>query len=369
MTASHPILAETSRPISHPELLELALVPLRGLPRIDPTPDPSLGAAAIAEAIATVPNEFQACRLVFLAGCMLELWPGFDDEGLVAAAVLDRAPPLALAAAKASRVLVRPSEELELPELVARVGIHWDPGLPALFGAHLMGMGAMTVLARDPELRQRARADDLLVGAVKVLSETVVEVDPLRLLLDNVEQLEALVLHPEQRRGFMIDAARVRNGFQLFALIDDLLLATEEPRPLRGPIIDPVVGAFARGEDVVLELERLASPHGFYNWSAWTKDGLTHDRATRLLWGELPVHRTPVLAETPIVLMGTPWLDRGWPPGLVTPLHPEYRPQVQLLRTLDSEEVAEWLARIESAPAPEREALRYATVATPSAPG
>ncbi|MCA9704509.1 MAG: hypothetical protein KDK70_01530 [Myxococcales bacterium] len=367
----HPIVAEIARPLSHPELLELAPRPLRGLPRIEPTPDPRLDAATVAQAFAAAPHDFQACRLAFLAGCMLELWPGFDDEGLVAAALLERAPALTLAAAKASRVLLRPPEVLDFRGLAARVGIHWDPGVPALLGAHLLGLGLMTALARSPALRAQARAQGELVGAVTVLCETVAELDPLRLLLDNVEQLTLLVLHPEQRRGFVIEAERVRNGFQLFALLDDRLLGASDPRPLHGPLVDPAVGAVARGEPVALDQERLTSPHGFYNWSAWTRGGLAADRAARLVWGELPIHRIPPLPRldpTPVVILGTPWLDRGWPPSEITPLHPELRPQLTLVRTLDAEEVAEWLARIDAAPEPQRAALRYATTAPPPVP-
>jgi len=349
------ILAEVERALTQPQLLELAKAPLTGLPRVERQRF-EVDVPRLAQALLELDSDFQLGRLAFLVSCMKEQWPRFDTEGRLALALVTRLEACLLRAAKSSRILIKPPERMDFRTLVEAVGIRWDEGVPALLGAHLLCMGAMSLLVGHDASRRRARSERFLRGAAQIVSETVAEAEALVMLLDASDQQRLFLAYPERSSAFIVEVCRIRNGFQLFAMLD----ALQFPADPRGafPAPAPWVMPLATGEAPPNVPNRVTSPLGFYNWSAWTNTGLAEDRAARLIWGEQPISLIPAIDGMPIVVRGTPWLDRGWPPSLITPIHPAYIPAAKLVQPISPQEFEGWRRKILQMSPAERQSVR-----------
>lgn len=243
--------------------------------------------------------------------------------------------------------------------LLGRAGMPED--FRAWVGLRYVVCAAMTMLSKEKEARKTARLDAGLVENASRLSGTSQWAFYVSGLLDMVDDLELLVLHAEQQRGYRVRLEAVRNNFHLFTLLQGELLGNPEEGGIVGTEYpDPLTVALARGESQFADLspedlERAAwgsSAWTYYQWTGYLPDGSfapVEDYEHRVL-GELTPREILPFEESPVVILAPLRVPQSWDANFFAPLHPALRPKVRILEQLDTTEVRDTLARIRHTP-------------------
>jgi hypothetical protein len=327
---------------------------------VGPLPSAGNHEAAMRTIVAVLPRirePFQLARAVLFAGRLVEL--GADAS----AAAREAAEHIAAFMHSAAQA-VRPSPDEPDPMQLARAVATLHPdAASAILGVDAMVAGTMMLLCQDRESLRRARRHRDLIDDARIVGGTIITAHFLAELLASTDHMTMLVLDPQQRRGAIVDADGIRNGFQLFTLLEGVLLGPGGL--LGGPGVPPDELAVARGALPLTEPTEFTARLDYFNWSAWGSSGWVSDAPARFIWGELPLVSIPVVAGTPVVLVAPPRYSRSWDARLSCAVHPEQRPNVVLERELPSSEVEQWLAGLLRAPESARAAMRYAGVALP----
>jgi len=267
------------------------------------------------------------------------LLPGLDFDNAFHAACLALgcgtfveygASPSVAGAAIAARLF----RELEDPELAQQTGQY-------------LCLATMAHLCRDRDLRQQVRRAHGIPASLERMQPRIGHTWFVRTVLELVDDLELLVIAPEQRRGFRLRADAIRSCFHLFTLLQGALIGDPAKGLLEGEPEDPEVLAIATGAQPHLHVIAAHQRFHFHDWSALAPDGTLRNDLRSTIWGEASPAEIPAHEGTPVILLGRHVLGgRSWDTNFFANFHDALRPGVTVLHTLEDAEVAAALASI-----------------------
>jgi hypothetical protein len=220
----------------------------------------------------------------------------------------------------------------------------------------------MTLLSRERDALRDARRHERLVRNARLLGGNVIMAHFLAELLESSDHALVVVIHPSRRKGVLVDADGIRNGFHFFTLLQAVLIGDDGHGLLGGPAVPKEELEIARGITPLVGEREMRARFDYFNWSAWGPEGWLSDGPARWIWGELRLESIPKVDGQTLVLVDDPKYLRAWDARLACAVHSDQYPDVVLLRELTSEEVAHWLETIAAAPKAARDRMRYAGV-------
>lgn len=213
-----------------------------------------------------------------------------------------------------------------------------------------LGLAAMAHLCRDVALRQRARADSPLRAALDRSADAAAEVDFVLQVLNFVDDLELLVLAPDQRRGYLARAQAVHTNFHLFTLLQGALIGDPAAGWLTGRPLDPELLAVATGEAPHERLHQDEQRFHFHHLGAVEPGGAVRFDLGSTIWGEASPREIPLHRGRAVVILGPPILGgRSWDSNFFANIHDALRSRVEVLAQLGPREVDEALANLAGA--------------------
>jgi hypothetical protein len=251
----------------------------------------------------------------------------------------------------APHLLAALPRHLTLAHNAAGATFEGDPdALRARAGLTFLMLATMAVLCRGAAFRQAARANPDIAAGVEALREGHSETDFVAQVLGFTDDLELLVLVPNELKGFRVQCEAVATNAHLFTLLQGTLIGGGY---IEGEAVDPEVVAVARGETP--HTQRLHD-HARFHASSWF--GLKPDGsfAASMLDSILhfPVEVSPAAIPrfegTPIMLIDPMGQGgRAWDSGFFANIHDALRSRAEVVEVLSPERVTEWLNRIREA--------------------
>jgi hypothetical protein len=272
-------------------------------------------------------DPYKAAIMALVCGTLIE-WGA--DPGELAGLLLARLPTfLALAESGANL-----TDSAQAPVLFASQ----PDAFKAWNSLSLMLLPAMAVLARGMEFRQAARADADIVRGIAALRERNKEANFVAMVLEFVDGLELLVLHPAEGKGFRIQLEAVRTMAHLFTLLQgELINGGHLPgEPVAADVLGVATGAIAQ--------EKLHHDHArwqFYNWTGLRADGTYGggDVSTWLFVEDSPM-AIPEFEGERVVILGPPVLaSRSWDSNFFANIHDALRSAARVVEVLTSEQI------------------------------
>jgi hypothetical protein len=219
----------------------------------------------------------------------------------------------------------------------------------AAAGLTYLLLATMTVICRKAEFRQTLRATPDVVAGITNLRDTSDEAAFVAQVLVLTDDLELLVLVPEEQKGFRVALEAINNNFHLFTLLQAALIsgghrAGEPPNP-------EVLGV-ATGETPQQYARLDHARWHFYAWAGLLPDDtLAATDFTTWIPGDAAPATIPILDGTRIVIVGPMVLDsRSWNSNEFAAIHDALRSRVDVVEVLPPDRVAAWLDRIKRAP-------------------
>ena len=325
------LAVERAQPYSAPVFLAPSRADMRAVDR---------ACREAVEALETIEDAFNACRLGYVVGVLIE--EGADANHLARglarclAQRLQELRPLLAAVDPEGDGVDQPLEHVS----------DFPAGVRAALGLRDLGLAAMTALCRAKRARIEVRRWEELRRDLRELPF------PNRWyldqLLDSVDELELCVLHPEQGRGFRVVTQAIRNNFHLFSMLQASLVGDVRRGLLEGPPTDPALRAYMRGET---SARPAASDHAlwhFGSYRSWTSSGFDSDLASTSIWGEGSPRDIPTLEGQRYVLLGPcPLKSKSWDTNFIAGLHPAHEARL-FVSMLTRGEVTELLERLAS---------------------
>lgn len=209
------------------------------------------------------------------------------------------------------------------------------------------GVAAMAHLCRDKGLRRTARRMPALRAELASAEDRVQEAWFIGVVLDLIDDLELLVLAPDQGRGFRVRLEAVKNNFHLFTLLQGSLIGDPAEGWLSAEPIDPEVVAVATGEAPPREDLDDRQRFHFHDWSALSGEGELRRDLHSTLWGEGTPLDIPLHQGRPVVLLGAAIFGgRSWDSNIFASVHDALRSRAQVIAKLTHAEVAAELTSI-----------------------
>jgi hypothetical protein len=343
------------RPLFFAELEQLARDRYSDVGPLPKAGDHDAAMAIVLQALPAIQEPFHLGRIVLFAGYLVEYGADPREAALL---VAERLAPFMAQAALAAEA----PDEQDSMKLARAVAERHPDSASAILAAEPMFAGTMMLLCRERAALRVARQRPSLVADARLVGNKLMVAHFLAELLESSDHQQIVVIHPTRRKGVLVDADGVRNGFHLFTLLQGALIGSDGRGPFGGLPVPEQEVEIARGI-APLEGEReFRARYDYFNWSAWGKDGWLPDGPARWIWGELGLVSIPKVDEHTIVLVDEPKYVRAWDARLACAVHPNQFPDVVVIRELSAEEVARWLARFASAPEAARQAMRYAGV-------
>jgi hypothetical protein len=328
---AHDLRAEPGDTFAHPALVGLVRF-VRGLgsrANLDAT------LTAVAPMIRAA-DPFRGATIALTCGSLVEMG---GDPGAVFPHLLSELPRhLALARRAQER------EEMALGELFDA-----DPDAArADIGLKYLLLATMTVICRKPEFRQALRANPQIVADVEALRDAHREADFVARVLELTDDLELIVLAPNEQKGWRVRLEAVASCAHLFTLLQAALI---DGGHLAGEPADPEVVAAATGEAMpALVLPDYARLH-FQTWNGLNPDGtLSGMNLASWIGVEVSPADIPACDGAPVVLVGPTVVgSRGWDSNFFANIHEALRSRAEIVEVLPREQVAAWLDRIRQA--------------------
>jgi hypothetical protein len=208
--------------------------------------------------------------------------------------------------------------------------------------------GAITMLARSPEARGRARNQMELRDLAARLTADHDYAAYLSEILDVLDDEDAIILHPEEKLGFRVRIRGIADNFQLHTLLAAELIGDPFDGWISGRPIPPRVAAAARdkpaSDDLIAE-----GRFGLFQWRGLQLDGSLppgFDGSAFWLWGEGRPADIERFEEMRVVLLGPPAYVRTWNAARRFDAMPA---DLSVVEKLPRAEVDDWLRRITSA--------------------
>lgn len=241
-----------------------------------------------------------------------------------------------------------------LPPDVA--AFHQPEAMQAWRALSPLSFGMMSRLAASRELRDFFRQhneEGRLFGMCSLLAEWHDAIGFIPYMLDLQEEGLALVISPAARRGVEVYVSQIDSNNLFFTLLQMELYHHNLLEALGGlpfnynPLIEKIAKHEPLSESEWPEHIQEQGYLGYYAWPALRADGSFDDRQP--VWGEGIFADIPKLGGQTIVLVGAPQISRSWGNAFVAGCHKNLRPQVQIRRELEPDEVRQWLAEIRRA--------------------
>lgn len=219
----------------------------------------------------------------------------------------------------------------------------------AAAGLVFLLLATMTVICRKAAYRQALRANPEIRANVEALRESSREADFVAQVLDLIDDVDLLVLAPNERKGFRVRLEAVNYNAHLFTLLQAALIGGGH---LEGEPLDEEVVAVARGEAAPTH---VLTDHARFHFSPWYE--LTSDDPFVGSIGAivaLPVDGNPAgipeFHGVPVVLIGPKVFgSRQWDNGFFANIHDALKSRAEIIEVLPPERVDEWLDRIRRA--------------------
>ncbi|SHH10436.1 hypothetical protein [Massilia sp. CF038] len=215
-------------------------------------------------------------------------------------------------------------------------------------------LGLIAHLSRSKKLRRAAREQSGLLEQTRTVdkasgTERSFLITMLRVLDD--EQL--LILHVEQKKGFVIRISGIADNFQLHTLLAGAIIGSPSKGMVTGEA--PSSLAVAQCKDTAVGEaggEHVTGPFNLWNWGGIQADGrLPAGQAgmRHWIWGEgSPADILP-FEDRRMVLVGPPPFGRSWVAGRT---FCGMAGEMKVERQLSDSEVAHWVTRIAQAAHP-----------------
>ena len=219
----------------------------------------------------------------------------------------------------------------------------------AAAGVRYLLLATMTVICRDAANRQALRANPEIVRGVETLRESSAEADFVAQVLSYTDDLELLVLAPNERKGFRVALEAVATCAHLFTLLQAALI---DGGHIEGEPTDPEVVAVATGATAPT---RALPDHARFHFQ--TCNGLNPDgtlagmNLESWIGVEVSPADIPRFDDEPVLLIGPTVLgSRGWDSNFFANIHDALKSRVEIVDVLPREQVEAWLDRIQKAP-------------------
>ena len=211
-------------------------------------------------------------------------------------------------------------------------------------GLTFLMLATMAVICRKAEYRQTARANPDIASRVESLRDTNREADYVAQVLGFTDDLDLVILAPNEMKGFRVRCDAVASCAHLMTLLQAALIGGEH---LSGEPLDPEVVGVATGE---APHARLLHDHARFNFVSWS--GEVDNGIDSLI--TMPVEETPryvtALDGQRIVLVGPPVLaGRSWDSNFFANIHDALKSRAEIVEVLSEAEVRRWLERIQAA--------------------
>ena len=278
-------------------------------------------------------DPFRAAVVAVNCGTLIEMG---GDVALVAPHLLAEVPRhLALARGARERDDLAPAALFDADPDAAR----------AAAGLRYLLLATMTTICRKAEYRQALRADPEAAAAVEFLRDSHAEADFVAQVLSLTDDLELLVLAPNEMKGFRVQCEAVATNAHLFTLLQGALIGGGH---LAGEPVDADVMAVATGATPATGVLTDHARFHYNNWLGLTADGQL-DALRFGTWpgvGESPADIPPFQGVRVLLVGPTAFGSRGWDSNFFANIHDALKSRAEVVEMLPREEVEAWLARI-----------------------
>jgi hypothetical protein len=220
----------------------------------------------------------------------------------------------------------------------------------AATGLKYLLLATMAVICRRAEFRQALRANSQIGADVEALRDAYPEAYFVARVLELTDDLELIVLAPNEQKGWRVRLEAVASCAHLFTLLQATLI---DGGHLAGESSDPEVIAAATGEAMPT---RLLTDHARLHFSPWyslAPDG-SFDAAglDGLIALGVEAHPAgiPRFDDVPVLLVSPPaFALREWDGNFFANIHEALRSRAEIVEVLPHEQAAAWLDRIRQA--------------------
>ena len=230
---------------------------------------------------------------------------------------------------------------------------HYPDEANAFHALDPLGLGAIAMMSRSPAIRSlvHQRQPDLLDQALG-LAPVHPRASFLAMMLRVLDHAPLLAIHPELRRGYMLEMFGIATNFELYILVADALIGEQAGGWLPGERPDPRIAAACRNEPITPGAESTIGAYNLWNWTALRPDStLPSDGqfagSEHWVWLEgVPADIRP-FEDLRVVLLGPSPYARILQAGRCFRDMPA---DLRVTRVLPDAEVEDWLERLSNAP-------------------
>lgn len=328
-STSHELRAEPGDTFSRPPLA--TLMQMQFLQSLDSKAELAPVVARLAPLIRAA-DPFRAATVALSCGTLTEMG---GDPALVFPHLLAALPRHLTLSVRAREAGLSPSELFDADPEAAR----------AYAGLRYLLLSTMTVICRGAAFRRALRANPAIADAVEKLRDGHAEADFVAQVLGFTDDLELLVLAPNECKGFRVRLEAVATCAHLFSLLQAELINGGH---LAGEPPDPEVLAVARGESAPTQALADHARFHFATWGGLNSDGaLAGVDFASWIGVELLPSDIPAFDGVPVVLVGPMVLgSRAWDSNFFANVHDALRSRVEVVEVLPREQVSAWLDRI-----------------------
>jgi hypothetical protein len=330
-TTAHDLRAEPGDTFGHPALAGL----VRFVHGLGSQSDLNAVLTAVAPMIRGA-DPFRGATIALTCGSLVEMG---GDPAMVFPHLLWELPKhLALARRAQGRKDLPPGALFDADRDAAKASV----------GLKYLLLATMTVICRKAEFRQALRANPEVAANVEALRDAYPEADFVARVLALTDDLELIVLAPNEQKGFRVRLEAVASCAHLFTLLQAALI---DGGHLAGDPTDPEVIAAATGEAMpALVLPDYARLH-FQTWNGLNPDGtLSGLNLASWIGVEVSPADVPEFDGVPVVLVGPTVVgSRGWDSNFFANIHEALRSRAEVVEVLPREQAGAWLDRIRQA--------------------
>ncbi|MFC8684203.1 hypothetical protein [Brevibacillus porteri] len=212
-------------------------------------------------------------------------------------------------------------------------------------------LATMTMICRNKQARNQMRQNEGLVRLIESLYEHIDNLEYVHDVLNSVDDLEVVALHPETLSGVRVRLETVQNNFHLFTLLQDVMLQSfhvKEP-----------FASMQRNEVAIKAASGIEYPEtsgasdealfGFFNRFGLDENSgeLKQNELEGWIFGEMMPTHIPRIDGKAMILLGEKiFASRSWDLSFCVPVHSALSPKTELLEVLSPEQTKAWLDRI-----------------------
>ncbi|MFF0828950.1 hypothetical protein ACFYU8_18945 [Brevibacillus sp. NPDC003359] len=212
-------------------------------------------------------------------------------------------------------------------------------------------LATMTMICRYKQARNQMRQKEELVRLIESLYEHIDNLEYVHDVLNSVDDLEVVVLHPETFTGVRVRLETVQNNFHLFTLLQDVMLRSfQEKEPFASMQRNEVAIKAASG----IEYPETSGASdealfGFFNAYGLDENSsqMKQNQLEGWVFGEMMPTHIPRIDGKALILLGENiFASRSWDLSFCVPVHSALSPRTELLEVLSPEQTKTWLDKI-----------------------